>query len=262
MFSDFIRLPRRLNSQGTRDYLIGELKRFKESLEKFFDVSISNEDLRKSIRIYNENRKYLRKIHSLRSRNGELLGNFDFFSLIKSSMLTSKEEHNQILKGVIDNMESSGSGGNLTQPIRVFLSGKIAEPLDIFQWVDEMGMIVADDDLAIGSRYFSYEVSEEGDGLEALAESYFHRIPNALVEGREGRLTYILRRVRENGLKGVIFIHLKFCEPLIYDYPDLKKALDREGIPSLLIETELHTSASGQIKTRLQAFAEMIGSNE
>jgi benzoyl-CoA reductase subunit C len=239
---------------------MGELKRFKESLEKFFDLSISHEDLRKSIRIYNENRRYLRKIHSLRSRNGELLGNFDFFSLVKSSMLIPKEEHNQMLKGVIDNMESTGSGGNLIQPIRVFLSGKIAEPLDIFQGMDEMGMIVADDDLATGSRYFSYEVNEEGDSLEALAESYFHRIPSALVEGPEDRLSYIIRKVREDGLQGVIFIHLKFCEPSIFDYPDLKKGLDREGIPSLMIETELHAAASGQIMTRLQAFCEILGS--
>jgi benzoyl-CoA reductase/2-hydroxyglutaryl-CoA dehydratase subunit BcrC/BadD/HgdB len=64
--------------------------------------------------------------------------------------------------------------------------------------------------------------------------------------------------VKEGGLKGVIFLHLKFCEPLIFDYPDLKKGLDREGIPNLFIETELHTSASSQIKTRLQAFSEML----
>ena len=130
--------------------------------------------------------------------------------------------------------------------------------------MDEMGMIVADDDLAVGSRYFSYEVSEEGDGpIEALAESYFQRIPNALVEGT-GRSfeLHSEESPREGRLKGVIFIHLKFCEPLIFDYPDLKKGLDQEGIPNLLIETELQTSASGQIKTRLQAFAEMLGRNE
>jgi benzoyl-CoA reductase/2-hydroxyglutaryl-CoA dehydratase subunit BcrC/BadD/HgdB len=116
-----------------------------------------------------------------------------------------------------------------------------------------------DDDLAVGTRYFSYDVDEKGDPLEALAESYFHRIPSALVEGPEDRATYLLRRLRENDLKGVAFIHLKFCDPLVYDYPNMKKTMDREGIPSLFIETDLQTLATGQIKTRLQAFAEILG---
>ena len=47
---------------------------------------------------------------------------------------------------------------------------------------------------------------------------------------------------------------------LIYDYPDLKKGLDREGIPNLLLETELQSLAVGQIKTRVQAFAEILRS--
>jgi len=86
------------------------------------------------------------------------------------------------------------------------------------------------------------------------------RIPNATVEGNEARLGFILEQVRKNCLKAVIFIHLKFCEPLIFDYPDLKKGLDQKGIPNLFIETELHSLNAGQIRTRLQAFSEMLGS--
>jgi len=126
--------------------------------------------------------------------------------------------------------------------------------------MDEMGIFVAYDDLTVGSRYFSYEVKEEREVLHLLADSYFLRIPNATVEGNEARLGFILEQVRKNCLKAVIFIHLKFCEPLIFDYPDLKKGLDQKGIPNLFIETELHSLNAGQIRTRLQAFSEMLGS--
>ena len=259
-FSDLIRLPKKLGSQGTKTYLIEELRRFKETLEKTFGINISNEELWKSIGIYNENRRYLRTIQALRSKNSRFMSNYDFFSLVKSSMLMPKMEHNNILREVLSYMESSSINLNTNLPVKIFLSGKLIEPLEIFQWMDEMGIFVAYDDLAVGSRYFSYEVKEESDALSALADSYFLRIPNATVEGTEDRLGYILKQVRKNCLKAVIFIQLKFCESLIFDYPDLKKGLDQAGIPNLFIETELHSFNAGRIKTRLQAFSEMLGS--
>ncbi len=259
-FSDLIRLPKKLSSLGTKSYLIEELRRFKETLERSFGVNISNEKLWKSIGIYNENRRYLKTIQGLRTQNLHFMNNYDFYSLVKSSMLMPKKEHNEILKKVLANMETSLPHHDLQMPVKVFLSGILAEPIEIYQWMDEAGILVVDDDLAVGSRYFSYEIKGDGDALNALAESYFERIPNATVQGTVDRMGYILKHAREYDLKGVIFIQLKFCEPLIYDYPDLKKGLDREGIPNLLLETELQSLAVGQIKTRVQAFAEILRS--
>ncbi|MCX5824458.1 MAG: 2-hydroxyacyl-CoA dehydratase family protein, partial [Deltaproteobacteria bacterium] len=42
------------------------------------------------------------------------------------------------------------------------------------------------------------------------------------------------------------------------DYPYLKEALDREGIPSMLLEVEDRLPADGQLRTRFEAFVEMI----
>jgi len=258
-FSDLIRLPKKLGSQGTKTFLVEELRRFKRTLEKTFGVEISNEEIRKSIDIYDENRRHLRTIQAVRFQNSDFMSNYDFFSLVKTSMLMPKKEHNEILREVLAR-GGCGSPNDVDTPVKVFLSGILVEPLEIFRWMDEMGMVVAYDDLAVGSRYFSYEIENEGDPLEALAESYFNRIPNPTVEGGKDRFNYILDRVQGNNLEGVIFIQLKFCEPLIFDYPDLKKGLDREGIPNLLIETDLRSFNVGQLKTRLQAFAEILGS--
>jgi bcr-type benzoyl-CoA reductase subunit C len=258
-FSDLLRLPMKLDSKGAKGYLVGELKRFKEAIERAFEVRVSDEALSRSIGTYNENRRYLRTIKARRAKDPYFMTNFDFFSLIRSSMRLLKEEHNAILKNILDIGNNSSTKTAHREPIsKVFLSGKIAEPLEILKWMDELRIVVADDDLAVGTRYFSYDVDDARDPLDALAESYFHRIPSSHVEGPEDRVSYLLRRVRENDLKGVAFIHLKFCDPLVYDYPNIKKTLDREGIPSLLLETDLQTLATGQIKTKLQAFAEIL----
>ena len=56
----------------------------------------------------------------------------------------------------------------------------------------------------------------------------------------------------------MIFFLLKFCDPHAFDYPYLKEALDREGIPSMLLEVEDRLPADGQLRTRFEAFVEMI----
>ena len=125
-FSDLLRLPKKLKGDGVKVYLVHELRRFVETLEAFYGILITKEGLWKSIDIYNENRRYLRRIKALRYGNPSLMSNFEFFSLIKSSMLMPKNEHNQILKKVIVEMESSLVSSDFIQPKKVFLSGKIA----------------------------------------------------------------------------------------------------------------------------------------
>jgi benzoyl-CoA reductase/2-hydroxyglutaryl-CoA dehydratase subunit BcrC/BadD/HgdB len=49
----------------------------------------------------------------------------------------------------------------------------------------------------------------------------------------------------------------KFCEPHAFDYVPLARALEAAGVPHLLIETDVSTPV-GQLRTRLQAFIEML----
>ena len=56
----------------------------------------------------------------------------------------------------------------------------------------------------------------------------------------------------------MIFLHLKFCDPHAFDYPYLKNAMDRENIPHLMLEIEDPLPAEGQLRTRFEAFLEML----
>lgn len=257
-FLELIRLPKKVGNQDTNKYLLGELSRFKESLEKAFKIKISNEALWKSIRIYNKNRSFLRSIQILRSKDPNFMNNYTFFGLVNSSMMMLKEEHNNILEKVNSQIKSISFIFNHCMSVKVFVSGNFVGPLKLYQWMDDSGILVINDDLINGSRYFSYDIEEENNALNALAKSYFKRIPNILIEGTKGRFNFIMNKVRENELEGVIFVNLKFCDSLAFDYPDLKKRLDQEGIPNLFIEIDPYSFNKSQIKTRLQAFVERL----
>jgi benzoyl-CoA reductase/2-hydroxyglutaryl-CoA dehydratase subunit BcrC/BadD/HgdB len=69
----------------------------------------------------------------------------------------------------------------------------------------------------------------------------------------------IINNIQRSGSKGVIFIFQKFCTSHLADQPILAEELKRGNIPSILIELEDPGIYEGQLRTRLEAFFEMIG---
>jgi benzoyl-CoA reductase subunit C len=102
-------------------------------------------------------------------------------------------------------------------------------------------------------------VDETADPLEALAQRYLNRVVcPAKHSGLYDRGNYLIEKVRENRAQGVIFLFLKFCDPHAFDYPYMKAMLDKEGIPSLMVEIEDQIASEGQLRTRCEAFMEML----
>jgi benzoyl-CoA reductase/2-hydroxyglutaryl-CoA dehydratase subunit BcrC/BadD/HgdB len=57
---------------------------------------------------------------------------------------------------------------------------------------------------------------------------------------------------------GVICYTLKFCDTFLYDVPLLKKRLDAENIPSLFLDSDYTPGTMGRLKTRIEAFLELL----
>lgn len=97
--------------------------------------------------------------------------------------------------------------------------------------------------------------------MDRLAQRFLSAdpFPGYLYE-EPARRDFLLKLVDVGKTDGVIFWNIKFCEPYNFDYPDLKKDFEKKGIPTLLLETEMHPSGIEQLKTRIQAFCEgLIG---
>ncbi|MEK6653947.1 MAG: 2-hydroxyacyl-CoA dehydratase family protein, partial [Thermodesulfobacteriota bacterium] len=118
---------------------------------------------------------------------------------------------------------------------------------------------VVGDDLCTGFRYFSGVIDEKADPVTAIAGRYLERVVcPAKHRGLTDRADHLVRLVREKRVQGVIFFLLKFCDPHAFDYPYLKEALDRAGVPGMVMEVEDRLPGDGQLRTRFEAFVEMI----
>jgi benzoyl-CoA reductase/2-hydroxyglutaryl-CoA dehydratase subunit BcrC/BadD/HgdB len=73
----------------------------------------------------------------------------------------------------------------------------------------------------------------------------------------QARFDYLQQLVTKTEAWGIVFYDVKFCEPELFDLPDLRRLLRQAAIPSLVIEVDIGEPLSYQVRTRLESFLEM-----
>jgi bzd-type benzoyl-CoA reductase N subunit len=251
-------LPVKLNTDSARDYMVDVLRAFRTDLEKKLDVHITDEALKESMDVCNRLRGLLRRMYDIRTQNPEALSGGDVYSIMKAAMIMDRRELLELLAEVIPE-EGTVAAGAAGRRKRVVVSGGICDFPDVYAMIEQEGGAVVWDDLCMGTRTFAGEYAAKDDPVEAIAARYLDRIVcPAKHNGLTNRADHLVRMVREHNACGVIILLMKFCDPHAFDYPYLKNALDREGIPNLLLEVEDQLPPEGQLRTRFDAFLEML----
>lgn len=246
----------KLNTPGARKYMHDVLVRFVKELEQSFGVKITDEKLKKAITTYNEIRSLLKTIWQLKSDNKSALSGSQMNALIKAAMIMDRDEVSANLKQLIPSVELSPQ--NETRK-RIMLIGGICNHPDIYDYIEASGGVVVWDDLCTGSRYFEGAIATDKEPLQAIADRYYERnICPAKHRDYYTRAETIKAMIKQHNVQGAIFLYLKFCDPHSFDYPYLKEALDEIGVPSILLELEQQLPSEGQMKTRLEAFIDMM----
>lgn len=256
----YVQLPTSLARREVMNGAVRELARVRGILRGISGREIDDASVGRSIDIYNRHRAALRELHDRCGRNPELLNFEDRQAVVRSGMVMPKEEHTQRVEELLRRLEglpADAPGGK-----RIFLSGHLcqAPKPEIVGLLEEAGGRVVDDDLYTGFRYYALDARTEGSPLERLAGRYLD--PAVPVPTRsDGRMRwdrYIVERTRMSGARGVVVLLAKYCEPHLFAYPFIRRTLAAAGIPHILIETEHEAVSLEGLRTRLQAFLEML----
>ena len=196
----------------------------------------------------------LRELYDMRARGDLVASNAQFYRVIRQGEFLVPDDFIPLLEVFL----TASKGRSVAGPA-VILSGVLPNPPEILTLLDELGVRVADDDFLNCSRRFPGPPSLAGDPFESLAETYF-AMPPCTTKGSsiEERLEFLLGKIEGSGARGVIFYMVKFCEPELFDVPQLVKELKKRGLATLVIDSELNQGLSGQLNTRVEAFVEMI----
>ena len=249
----FLDIPKK-NDGHAVGYFTQELGKMKRHMEELAGSTITEDMIKKSIAVYNENRLLMRKVYERRSMYPGVMDAKTLIRLLDLNASLPKSTANRMIQDLLNNLHP----GKVREGKRVFVSGNVYDALPLFRNIEEDGGIVVGDDFCFGGRYFPGLVEEKGDVLESLAKRYLTRIPCGRMMNFEERIEYILEEVRRTNAAGVIYASLKFCDNFLVDFPLFRQGLEQLKIPVLFLESEYFSLGSGQVRTRVEAFLERL----
>ncbi|HWR24673.1 MAG TPA: double-cubane-cluster-containing anaerobic reductase [Methanosarcina sp.] len=257
-----IDLPQRPDSPEALNYFLGELKKFKGTMEELTGNKVTDEQLRKEIESSNETRKLLHRLYGLRKIDPPPISGLDVLKVMQKQYFLSQAEFKKILRVLISEVEQGKvdrGKEDLKHRPRIMISGcpMSGGNTKVPEIIEGKGGVIVTEESCTGTRAFWDPVDENKDPMLALAERYI-KIPCSCMSPNERRIENILELVREFNVEGVVYYTLQFCHGYNIEKYKIQQALKKEGIPLLAIETDYSDSDIEQIGLRIDAFLEML----
>ncbi len=256
-FYQVLTVPRKSGERAQQLYY-SQVLEFKNHLEEYMGVKISDEALAKAAELMNESRELLRELYELRKLEEPLISGQETLEVLLGIFRMPKQEFNLYLKEMIRDLKKSGRG--YKAKARLMLIGSVMTNPEFIKSIEELGVIVVTDELCTSTRYwYDPVVLEPGRSpLESIARRYLNNFPCARMYPSTDRFDRIMKLAREGRVDGIISQTIRYCVPYAHDIPLLADRLKKEDLPLLTLDVEYGTSGSGQIRTRVQAFLEMV----
>ena len=265
MFKDkyvkYLDLPQNYDDETGGRFYVHEMQTLKIDLERIGGKAITDEDLKNSISVYNENRKAVRDLYTYRAQKPWQAPTSEVYLVLRAGCVLPPEEHTELMKQYL--VEAEKQKRPQRDNARVILTGSFCEqpPLGLIKSIEMAGCYVVDDDFQLIQSWLLDDVSLEKKPLEALSEAFLHRSTSTSSkydEKKEDKGKFLLRQVKTRGAEGVIFAAPSFCDPALLERPMLQEILAKHKIPYTAFKYAENTGQMAPIREQAGTFADSI----
>lgn len=257
-----LQLPQTQDERGLKLW-IEEVRHFKEILEKKFEIKITDQDLKDAIKLCNDEREVMQKFYELGKLTPPPLSGYEMHTILQGTVFTfDKKEQIKNIFDLIEKLKTKHSEGKCEvskKAKRILITGcpsggiveKIIKPLE------ESGAVAVCFENCIGIKSFDRMIDTEIDPIEAIADRYL-KIPCSVMSPNYGREELIVKLIEEYKIDGVIDVVLQACHTYNIETEKMRETVNEVKTPYMSLETNYSMSDSGQVRTRLEAFVEML----
>lgn len=255
-FSYIMYLPHTI-SDITLGMWTTSILKFRRAVEDWTGKKIKKGDLVQQIRIFNKMRDLLQKVYELRKREVPPLTGVEALGITTAARVMPKEEFNRELEAILPYIEKRTGVFKSIKP-RLLLSSEYLDHPSYVELVESCGAAVVMDDFDTGSKYFWRNVDESKNPWQSLAERYINKPGTARMANWNEQADQMIKWVKEFSASGVVELRQLYSPPLDYRYVVIRKKFENANIPYISLSREYHLSNVGMLRTRVEAFVEMI----
>ena len=256
---EILYLPQNANSAHSADYLRGEYARLVRGVSAVTEHPVTDDDLRRSLGVFNENRRLMRELYEIKRSTPWLVAVDEAYVLVALGGMIPRDEHNELLSWFLPRIRERDASPQ--DRMRLVFEGGFCEqpPLDLLNTIAKFSYVV-DDDLLIGLRWITSDVPAGEDPLADLAVAYLEQSSYSPVQHdlRKPKEAMLIERIRNAGAGAAIVTAAKMCEPGLDEVVAYVKALDEEGIPYFVSEFEERMTNFDNMQIQLETFIENL----
>jgi benzoyl-CoA reductase/2-hydroxyglutaryl-CoA dehydratase subunit BcrC/BadD/HgdB len=271
-----LEVPHVKESEGSRRQWLEQIYALKKSIEKltgkrFRSGKIRRKALADAIKMVGRAQYEARRLYDIRKSSPPVIIGSEAMLAINAYAYTTASEWTDEMTKLNDELEENRAKGRSVgseHAPRILLAGSppIFPNWKIPSLIEEMGAVIVADESCMGNRYL-YDpvmITEKSltDMMVGIAARYIMPCVCPSFSPNEDRLYRLLQMIEEFNVHGIVYHVLKGC--VIYDFELIRveKIMKEKNIPLLRVETDYSPEDVEQIRTRVEAFIEMLESRK
>lgn len=243
-------------------------KKIIEPLEKVYGVDFSEENLLKAIEQHNEVCEIITELGNMRKLQNPPITGYEFHVIQLVSLVCPKYLILPYLRETLEEVYNREPDSVHKYRARVMVVGAEIDDPEFTKILEECGAIVVADRYCFGSLpgRDRIVIHQGQTALDAIADKYLNENQCPRSMGQEniiGRKRYLYDLAQEYGAEGILVESMKFCEYWGYERAQISNwMMDGFRLPGTMpvcqIERDYTNAATGQLRTRFQAFVESL----
>jgi benzoyl-CoA reductase subunit C len=254
-------VPQNYRDEVGGSYYINELAELLHDLGKLRGKTVTDDELRHSIGVYNENRRLVRELYAFRAERPWQAPASEVYLVLRAGLVLPVEQHSDMIRDYL------AAARSVERPrrdnCRVVLTGVFCEqpPLNLIKSLELAGCYVVDDDLLLVTRWLTADVPTDGNPLQNLALAFLHQSESTAAKYEpdlKEKGQHLVRAVKRTGAEGVIFACPSFCDPALLERPMLQHVLKDAGIAYIAFKYAENSGQMQPIREQAGTFADSI----
>jgi len=242
-------------------FYIHEMQALREDLGNLVGKPISDQDVKQSIAVYNDNRKAVRELYAYRALKPWQAPTSEVYLVLRAGCVLPPEEHTVLIRQYLNETEKQKRPQR--DNARVILTGSFCEqpPLGLIKSIEMAGCYIVEDDFMLAMRWLLDDVPVTADPLQELSKAFLHRSASTASKydvKKEDKGQFLLQQVKRNGAEGVIFAAPSFCDPALLERPMLQDVLAKHKVPHTAFKYAENTGQMAPIREQAGTFADSI----
>lgn len=263
-FVSIFDMPFKTNEHCLESYVNQIRLKVLDKLKDVYGVDTSDEAMRKAVELHNRVCRAITAIGEFRKEENPRITGYEFHVLCLATFACPKYLIVDKLEETLEEIRHREPDPKKFYRARIVLAGSEIDDPDFTKLFEDSGAYVVADRYCFGSLPGREEIvlNDNEDVLTQICRHYMKtcQCPRYMEHEKvEDRRQYVKKLVEEYHADGVVYEQLKFCEYWGYERALASYIMINEfGIPAIAIDRQYTASASGQLRTRIQAFVESL----